>query len=294
MSDKIRTSEDFIPLSVEIVDLMIDMLSADARRSYMEGEISKLIASKMQALHPSESAGVKPPCFQIKANTGEIHQVKKYIIETNGSESVWCDTWYGHHRIGQDCEWVGAGVKGQEHYELAFIPCADDDPRSVGSYTSHDGQSLCYVRELHIPAAAQSEKRYPWGPDEYPDLSSCTPEQKHETIFGLIQLAAKEIMRMFYAFGLKTHIECKVVNEPTNETFEFSFVKVGAAAQSGKEEAVQPNKEDAETLLKWIKENGITRHSNGHWYKWQPDTSEKFFARDNEELYDIYKQQNKP
>jgi hypothetical protein len=38
--------EKFIPLAVEIVDLTIDMLSADARRSYMEQAIAKLIAAK--------------------------------------------------------------------------------------------------------------------------------------------------------------------------------------------------------------------------------------------------------
>lgn len=39
-------------------------------------------------------------------------------------------------------------------YELAFIPCAEDDPRSVGGFTSDDGQSLCHVRELHLPVKA--------------------------------------------------------------------------------------------------------------------------------------------
>jgi hypothetical protein len=42
---------------------------------------------------------------------------------------------------------------GTKQFELAFAPCAEDDPRSVGSYTSSDGQSLCFVRELHVPEA---------------------------------------------------------------------------------------------------------------------------------------------
>lgn len=43
--------------------------------------------------------------MQIKTLSGEIHNVKKYIIDTDGEESIWCDTWYGRHVIGQDCNW---------------------------------------------------------------------------------------------------------------------------------------------------------------------------------------------
>src|SRR5690242_457407 len=40
---------------------------------------------------------------------------------------------------------------GAESYELVFIPCEENDPRAVGGYTSYDGQSLCHVREGHVP-----------------------------------------------------------------------------------------------------------------------------------------------
>ncbi len=76
-----------------------------------------------------------------------------------------------------------------------------------------------------------------YGPNEYPDLSSATPEQKAETISGLIELAAKEVLKMFYAFGLKTHIECTVINDPTKEEFDFIFRKKGAAPSREKEVA---------------------------------------------------------
>lgn len=149
-------------------------------------------------------------------------------------------------------------------------------------------QALHPSESADVPA--QSEKQYPWGPDEYPDLSACTPEQKHETIVGLIQLTAKEVMRMFYAFGLKTHIECIVVNEPTNETFEFSFIKVDAAAGSGKEEAVDPIK-----FHKWLITEHWEEHSSGqYWHRskdrhqWPPEQT-----CEEKELYNLYKQSNK-
>lgn len=37
---------------------------------------------------------------------GNIHEVKKYIKDQHGEISVWTDTWYGRHVIGQDCNFV--------------------------------------------------------------------------------------------------------------------------------------------------------------------------------------------
>lgn len=49
--------EDNIPLAVEIVDLMIDMISADAKRSYMEQRLAKLIASKSNTTNNDTTTG---------------------------------------------------------------------------------------------------------------------------------------------------------------------------------------------------------------------------------------------
>jgi hypothetical protein len=35
---------------------------------------------------------------------GSIHEVRKYIKSDDGEQSVWCNTWYGRHVIGNDCE----------------------------------------------------------------------------------------------------------------------------------------------------------------------------------------------
>lgn len=51
--------------------------------------------------------------------------------------------------------------------ETVFVPCAEDDPRQCGGYTSNDGQSLCHVRETKVPVVMQgavwisSEERLP-------------------------------------------------------------------------------------------------------------------------------------
>ena len=37
---------------------------------------------------------------------GNVHIVRKYVISNDGEESVWSNTWYGRHVIGNDCKWV--------------------------------------------------------------------------------------------------------------------------------------------------------------------------------------------
>jgi hypothetical protein len=43
--------------------------------------------------------------MKIINNTGGIHIVRKYVINSAGEESIWTDTWYGRHVIGNDCKW---------------------------------------------------------------------------------------------------------------------------------------------------------------------------------------------
>lgn len=42
----------------------------------------------------------------IDKQTGTVHEERKYVVDDNNVESVWCSTWYGRHVFGQDCELV--------------------------------------------------------------------------------------------------------------------------------------------------------------------------------------------
>lgn len=55
------------------------------------------------------------------------------------------------------------------------------------------------------------------------DLSG---NDKKNAIDQFIRLTTKHTLQLFMMLGLKTHIEARVVNEPTKEVFEFSFKKV--------------------------------------------------------------------
>lgn len=37
---------------------------------------------------------------------GDTFKIQKLIVERDGRISVWCNDWYGHHVIGQDCEFI--------------------------------------------------------------------------------------------------------------------------------------------------------------------------------------------
>lgn len=59
------------------------------------------------------------------------------------------------------------------------------------------------------------------------------------------------------------------------------------------EQPVEQKENDAVgKFLEWVYENGITRHSNGHWYKWDNgNAKEKYYANDNQHICELY--QNK-
>lgn len=81
------------------------------------------------------------PLFVIDKYTGERHEVNKIVYhpENEPEPHVWCDTWYGHHIIGKDCEWAvqGAPAAGREEW----IDVNDGMPEEAGRY-------WCYVKHL--------------------------------------------------------------------------------------------------------------------------------------------------
>lgn len=59
-----------------------------------------------------------------------------------------------------------------------------------------------------------------------PDLSGATQEQKHLIIKELVETTAKAVLTTFIALGLKTHIETKVTNDATGESYILKFNKI--------------------------------------------------------------------
>lgn len=46
--------------------------------------------------------------FVVTKNCKTTHEVKRYVKDDAGVETVWCDTWSGRHVIGKDCFWCKA------------------------------------------------------------------------------------------------------------------------------------------------------------------------------------------
>jgi len=59
-----------------------------------------------------------------------------------------------------------------------------------------------------------------------PDLSGATEDQKHLIIKELVETTAKAVLTTFIALGLKTHIETKVTNDATGESYILKFNKI--------------------------------------------------------------------
>lgn len=67
-----RSKDTYIPLVVEIMDLTIDMLSAGARRSYMENALIKLISSKLLVINTVENQALQAKCDKYEKALKEI------------------------------------------------------------------------------------------------------------------------------------------------------------------------------------------------------------------------------
>jgi hypothetical protein len=69
-------------------------------------------------------------------------------IEKNLAGGNYMSAWLGYQQGMHDTLEAQKGLS-------VFVPCAEDDPRSSGGYTSHCGRSLCFVRETTVPVIQQ-------------------------------------------------------------------------------------------------------------------------------------------
>lgn len=57
--------------------------------------------------------------LSVRDKEGREFKVYKYTIDgVNGEQNIWCNDWYGHHRIGVDCEWVTVEDQDEKIYQL--------------------------------------------------------------------------------------------------------------------------------------------------------------------------------
>lgn len=96
-------------------------------------------------------------------NNGEIHEVRKYLIEDGGRENIWCNTWYGHHIIGQDCEWYIAPPTTEQTEPLkAFLNDAEKLLYAINAETISESSAIELLRKKYsltrkqeVPEAVQ-------------------------------------------------------------------------------------------------------------------------------------------
>lgn len=54
----------------------------------------------------------------IRKSDSQEFDVWKYLKQKDGTESVWCHDWYGHHVIGNDCEFQELDTSEFNKHEL--------------------------------------------------------------------------------------------------------------------------------------------------------------------------------
>jgi hypothetical protein len=69
---------------------------------------------------------------------------------------------------------------------------------------------------------------YLHGPEEdkIPDLSGLDPKETKDLIESVVELTAKNVLSVFVALGLKTHIDVKVVNDFNGDEYQLLFTKI--------------------------------------------------------------------
>lgn len=72
--------------------------------------------------------------------SGRTHEVAKYVKDKDGQEHIWCNDWYGHHIIGNDCEWLNipAPHPGETPQKvLRWVKASERLPKNAGSPEYH-------------------------------------------------------------------------------------------------------------------------------------------------------------
>ena len=69
-------------------------------------------------------------------------------------------------------------------------------------------------------------ERYGNPTEKVPNLSNLNETNKDEFITEFIEMTAKNVLSVFVALGLETHIEATVVNDAVDESYRLSFKKI--------------------------------------------------------------------
>jgi hypothetical protein len=112
---------------------------------------NRIIEQYLKANAPTCAAWVKD----------RIKDLQKHLIDMADAEQNDHEKNVINHRIGdlhmaiqvinKYADYFGEIGSGRNESILSvFVPCAEDDPRVCGGYTSNDGQALCYVREVNL------------------------------------------------------------------------------------------------------------------------------------------------
>jgi hypothetical protein len=193
-------------------------------------------------------------------------------------------------------------------YELAFIPCATDDPRRIGAYQSTDGESECCVRELHLPVQPTGAV---WVKGEYerlydrlkagverpiPCFVNYNWDRKDKTKIMRDICTVRTDFMDFSARGIGYGGASHVIPESEREEFleECERLSVEWLDESGESPTAAGDGKEAIEFADWINRQGLeARYSDDGKSKCWFDYRGRFHTSypTTAQLYDIYQRE---
>ncbi len=107
--------------------------------------------------------------LKVKDAKGVTHEVQKYILDPDGRIHIWCNSWYGHHIIGQDCEWPDSpSPVGRSVQELAKAYASNSPTSNMTIFDREHaafiaGTSVSLPSPIPVSIVEQLEKANPYG-----------------------------------------------------------------------------------------------------------------------------------
>lgn len=102
MFPMVQSIAEKVGITDELTKFGLDWISSSkAKRSDFEKALEE---ADHASYEDSKQAIILLRVIRLSDNT--VHTVKKYILDSDKEQNIWCDSWYGRHVIGQDCKWV--------------------------------------------------------------------------------------------------------------------------------------------------------------------------------------------
>jgi hypothetical protein len=106
------------------------------------------------------------------------------------------------------------------------------EKRGITPATKHHDYNYLYKAIITAMEEYHQQKSQE---EKVPDLSKLDEPSKDEFITEFVEMTAKNVLSVFVALGLKTHIEATVVNDADGNSYQLSFKNTKKSQEEAEE-----------------------------------------------------------